>query len=99
MPLTDLVPTCVQDKVVCTVLYTEGWVCDIALIKYTLGLGKTQGGLGFWEEGYKGPMGDEGSQFTSNLGPRWTIPVTAGGCQVSREGISKGNYSKGGHIL
>jgi hypothetical protein len=25
-------------------------------------------------------------QFTSNLRGRWTIPVTAGGCQVSRRG-------------
>ncbi len=25
-------------------------------------------------------------QFTSNPRPRWTIPVTAGGCQVSRRG-------------
>jgi hypothetical protein len=58
-------------------------------------LRETQGGLGFWREGYKGPTGDEMGQFTSNLGLRWTIPVTAGGCQVSREGISKGKYSEG----
>jgi hypothetical protein len=44
-----------------TVLYTEGWVCDVALIEYTLGPGETQEGLGFWEGGYKGPMGDKGS--------------------------------------
>jgi hypothetical protein len=25
-------------------------------------------------------------QFTSNLRGRWAIPVTAGGCQVSRRG-------------
>jgi hypothetical protein len=43
------------------VLYTEGWVCDVALIKYTLGPGETREGLGFWEGGYKGPMGDKGS--------------------------------------
>ncbi len=30
-----------------TVLYTEGWVCDVALIEYTLGPGETQEGLGF----------------------------------------------------
>jgi hypothetical protein len=42
-------------------------------------------------------MGDKGSQFTSNLGLRWTIPVTAGGCQVSREGIflARGITAKG----
>ncbi len=57
----------------------KGWVCNVALIKYTLGPGNPEGGLGFWKGGYKGPMGDKGSQFTSNLGLRWTIPVTAGG--------------------
>ncbi len=29
-------------------------------------------------------------QFTSNLRLRWTIPVTAGGCQVSRMGHTGG---------
>jgi hypothetical protein len=52
--------------------------------------GETQEGLGFWEGGYKGPMGDKGGQFTSNLRLRWTIPVTAGGCQVSRRGHKGG---------
>jgi hypothetical protein len=40
------------------VLYTEGWICDVALIEYTLGSGETQEGLGFWKGGYKGPMGE-----------------------------------------
>jgi hypothetical protein len=44
-----------------TVLYTGNWVCDIALIKCTLSLGKTQEGSGFRREGYEGPMGDKGS--------------------------------------
>jgi hypothetical protein len=44
-----------------SVLYTEDWVCDIALIECILSLGKTQEGLGFRREGYKGPMGDKGS--------------------------------------
>jgi hypothetical protein len=43
------------------VLYTEGWVCDVALTEYTLGSGETQEGLGIWKGGYKGPMGDKGS--------------------------------------
>ncbi len=47
------------DKV--SVLYTEGWVCYVALIEYTLGSGETQEGLGFRKGGYKGPMGDKGS--------------------------------------
>ncbi len=67
-----------------TVSYTRNWVCDIALIGCTLSLGKTREGSGFQGEGYKRTMGDKGSQFTSNLGLRWTIPVTAGGSQVSK---------------
>jgi hypothetical protein len=43
------------------VLYTEERVCDVALIKYTLGSGETQEGLGIWRGGYKGAMGDKGS--------------------------------------
>jgi hypothetical protein len=77
------------------VLYTEEWVCDIVLIECTSSLGKTQEGSGFRREGYKGPMGDKGSLFMSNLGLRWTIPVTAGGSQVSKRGIQQGEYSKG----
>ncbi len=73
--------------------YTRNWVCDIALIGCTLSLGKTQEGSGFQGEGYKGTMGDKGSQFTSNLGLRWTIPVTAGGSQVSKREYSKGKYA------
>jgi hypothetical protein len=76
------------------VLYTGKWVCDIALIVCTLSLGKTQEGSGFQGEGYKGTMGDKESQFSSNLGLRLTIPVTAGGSQVSKR-----EYSKGKHIL
>jgi hypothetical protein len=36
-------------------------------------------------------------QFTNNLRGRWTIPVTAGGCQVSRgehKGDTKGSKEK-----
>ncbi len=74
--------------------YTRNWVCDIALIGCTLSLGKTQGGSGFQREGHKGTMGDKGSQFTSNLGLEWTIPVTAGGSQVSKRGnTARGNVS------
>jgi hypothetical protein len=73
------------------VSYTRNWVCDIALIGCTLSPGKTQGGSGFQGEGYKGTMGDKGSQFMSNLGLRWTIPVTAGGSQVSKREIARGN--------
>ena len=63
----------------------EGLGC--VLIKSTLGSGETQKG------GMQGAMGSNGGQrgqFTSNLGPRRTIRVTAGGRQVSKGGIIKG---------
>ncbi len=55
----------------------KGWVRNVALIKCTLGPGKPKGGWNFGREGTGGQMGNKGSQFTSNLGLRWTIPVTA----------------------
>ncbi len=58
-----------------------------------IGSGEIPGGVGIPEGGYKGTMGDKGSQFTSNLGLRWTIPVTAGGSQVSKREYSKGKYA------
>ncbi len=54
-----------------------------ALIKSTLGSGNP-GGLGIWGGKRQGSNGGQRGQFTSNLGLRWTIPVTTGGCQVSR---------------
>ncbi len=61
-----------------------------------VGFGETQEGLGIWRGGYKGAMGDKREQFTSNLGPRWTIPITTGGCQVSKKkGLAEGIHSKG----
>jgi hypothetical protein len=51
---------------------------------------------GFWEaqkkgmQGAMGSNGGQGGQCTSNLGPRRTIRVTAGGRQVSKGGIIKG---------
>jgi hypothetical protein len=43
-----------------TVLYTEGWVCDVALIEYTLGPGKPKKGWGFGKEGTRGQWGTKG---------------------------------------
>ncbi len=43
-----------------TVREHEGWVRNVALIKCTLGPGKTQGGLGFWKGGYRGPDEEQG---------------------------------------
>ncbi len=51
---------------------------------------------GRWDAGNLGRVGQLGEgwgkrgQFTSNLRGRWTIPITNGGCQVSR-GVYKGN--------
>ncbi len=51
--------------------------------------------FGVWEFGRGGGEMGEGwgkwGQFTSNLRPRWTIPVTAGGCQVSKRGHKEGD--------
>ncbi len=85
----------VSTKYLSLVFWTLGEGLRRALIKCTLGSGKSEEGLGFWRGGHKGAMGNKGEQFTNNLGPRWTIPVTTGGCQVSRKGVSKGNYGKG----
>ncbi len=66
------------------------------LIKCTLGSGKPKEGWEFGGEGYEGAMGDKREQFTSNPGPRWTIPITTGGCQVSKKkGLARGIHSKG----
>ncbi len=42
------------------VLYTEGWVCDVALIEYTLGPGKPKEGWDFGREGTRGQWGTSG---------------------------------------
>ncbi len=42
------------------VLYTEGWVCDVALIEYTLGPGKPKEGWDFGGEGTRGQWGTKG---------------------------------------
>jgi hypothetical protein len=51
--------------------------------------------------GQLGEGWDKRGQFTSNLRGRWTIPITTGGCQVSRRGhkgvqrkIARGEKSK-----
>jgi hypothetical protein len=51
------------------------------------------GQLGFWGSEGVGQLGGgwgKWGQFTSNLRLRWTIPVTPGGCQVSRRGYKGG---------
>ncbi len=49
---------------------------DVVLMNVYLDLGNP-GGSGFWNEGYMNKGRERGSQFTSNLGTRWTDPVTA----------------------
>jgi hypothetical protein len=78
---------------ICEMLYlwrTLGKGLGCVLIKSTLGPGKTQKGWRVGKGGVRGSNGGQRGQFTSNLGLRWTIPVTAGGCQVSRNGGTKG---------
>jgi hypothetical protein len=51
------------------------------------------GQLGFWETGEGGTMGEgwgKWGQFISTLRRRRTIPVTAGGCQVSESRAERG---------
>ncbi len=66
--------------------------------------GRLSEALGSWGSGNlegRGRVGEgwgKWGQFTSNLRPRWTIPVTAGGCQVSKRGYkgeTKGELAKG----
>ncbi len=70
---------------------TLGKGLGCVLIKSTLGPGKTQRGWRMGKGGAHGSNGGQRGQFTSNLGLRWTIPVTAGGCQVSRNGEQRGS--------
>jgi hypothetical protein len=48
------------DNHLLVVLYTEGWVCDVALIEYTLGPGKPKEGWDFGREGTRGQWGTRG---------------------------------------
>jgi hypothetical protein len=75
------------------VLYTEGWVCDVALIEYTLGPGKPKKG-GILEGRVQGANGGQRELVYEQPGTE-EDDSTAGGCQVSKEGISKGNLQQG----
>ncbi len=52
--------TLVWNMLYICVLYTGSWVCDVALIEYTLGSGETQEGREFGREGTKGQWGTKG---------------------------------------
>jgi hypothetical protein len=61
-----------------------------------IGVGEIRERVGILEGRTQGSNGEQREQFTDNLGPRWSIPVTTGGCQVSRKKrASKGDCSKG----
>ncbi len=47
------------------VLYTEEWVCDVALIKCTLSPGEPKGGWDFGGEGTRGQWGTKGVSLQS----------------------------------
>ncbi len=47
-------------QLVIIVLYTKGWVCDVALIEYTLSPGKPKKGWDFGREGTRGQRGTKG---------------------------------------
>jgi hypothetical protein len=49
---------------------------DVVLMNVYLDLGNP-GGSGFWNEGHMSKGREMGNQFTSNLGTKWTDPVTA----------------------
>ncbi len=56
--------------------------------------GENPRGVGIPEGRVQGDNGGKRGQFTSNLGLRRTIPVTAGGSQVSKRGsTARGNVS------
>jgi hypothetical protein len=61
------------------------------LIKSTLGPGKTQKGWKLGREGYTGATGDKKETVYEQPGTEVDIPVTAGGCQVSRNGVVRGS--------
>jgi hypothetical protein len=61
------------------------------------------GVLGIWRGEGLGEGWDKGGQFTSNLRPRWTIPLTArrvpslveGGTKGEKGELARGDKSKG----
>ncbi len=52
------------------------------------------GVLGIWRGEGLGKGWDRGGQFTSNLGPRWTDPVTARRIPSKWKGVKKGTKGR-----
>ncbi len=68
-----------------------GWVRNVVLMNVYLGLEKPQG-VGISGEGATwAGEGNEGGQFTSNPGKRWTDPVTARRVPSKWKGTNKGS--------
>jgi hypothetical protein len=63
------------------------------------GSGKTPGGRDFRRRATWAGEGNEGGQFTSNPGKRWTDPVTARRVPSKWKGTSKGNKGSKGTIM
>ncbi len=72
----------------------KGWVCNVALIKYTLGPGNPRRGWEFGREGARGQWGTKGVSLraTWDWGGRFLSQL--GGFQVSKKGISKGKLKQ-----
>ncbi len=66
-----------------------GRVRNVILINVYLDL-ENPGGQGFWVGGYMGQVREWRSQFTSNLGTRWTDPVTARRVPSKQKGEQRG---------
>ncbi len=63
-----------------------GWVCNVVLMNVY---------FGFWRGEGLGKGWNKGGQFTSNLRPRQTDPVTARRFQVSRREYKRGKRGTG----
>ncbi len=65
-----------KSKMIVIVLDLVSQIRDVVLMNVYLDLGNP-GGSGFRNEGYMNKGREWEDQFTSNLGTRWTDPVTA----------------------
>ncbi len=77
------------------VLYTEDWVCDVALIECTLSPGKSKRG---WDSGREGTRGQWGTKVVSlratwYWGGRFLSQLE--GAKYVKRGLARGNAAKG----
>ncbi len=84
-----------------TVIVSElmGWVRNVVLINVYLDL-ENPGGSGLRVGGYMSQVREWGSKFTSNLGTRWTDPVTARRVPSNQRRVERGaKGSKGKYAM